>query len=223
MVETLLPRWEDLPNEIWYDTWERLHDLQLLCNLLSTSRLLQTLFASLSHQILTSIVHHARADQLRTFAAIIMILRHFPSRRNSIPHDDQTKLRPIMTAMTYQGVCVTLPALPNQSDAFRDMATLYSQTSHFVALFIASRCRQNGAGSTNPILSPPPLLPSEPPASQIELYRLHRAFWRYWLICEITYRTPVTSRSEHPIKAAQALRGLRIWELEEIYFIHQFL
>ncbi|KAI4181585.1 MAG: hypothetical protein L6R41_006543, partial [Letrouitia leprolyta] len=115
------------------------------------------------------------------------------------------------------------PVIYHPIFALDDIAFLYHDTDIFTTAFVQSRCRQ-------------PLRQSQPPQqtfntqivlSPTELHRIHRALWRFWTICEISYRKSTTTQGWHDRQAELAvhyfLGELKAWELEELECIVYFM
>ncbi|KAL8692089.1 MAG: hypothetical protein Q9218_002818 [Villophora microphyllina] len=113
--------------------------------------------------------------------------------------------------------------IPNLISTLRDLATLYHDTQHWTEEFVAACCHKPTVkGPTNDRCE---LLLRE--ISPSEKYRIHRALWRFWLLCELAYpRDAHEARGRRCLSADHAetfLKQFSLWEFKEMECIMRFL
>ena len=236
MVPESHNRLESLPNEILYTVLSAAPDILTLFNLTAAYPSLKPLYVTHYEDILVHVLQNSAFPQISKLASFVLLERYSTRSDDGI---DAPK-----------GICLNLATLKWERDrrideyisdetqicsidklwdplrALEDIATLYHDTDALTEAFFHSCCRRPGTSSVQyheaTILSPA----VEMSASPSEIYRIHRAMWRFWATCQAGYRTRSfgepqrdgVSRDFQPF-----IETLTSWEFEELMCIYHFL
>ncbi|KAI4275648.1 MAG: hypothetical protein LQ337_003079 [Flavoplaca oasis] len=151
-------------------------------------------------------------------ASTLLSLRHgeYSQKPRNEPFDDIDDW--LEDAETSFGV---IHILDDPISALEDITTTQRDIETWTSHFIRTRCVRPtipGAGTA--------ALSQEEPATSSEIYRIRRALWRFWLLCQLACPiTPCTVRHERheAYMMFPFWRNLTAWELEELECIYYFL
>ncbi|KAI4187014.1 MAG: hypothetical protein L6R41_003092 [Letrouitia leprolyta] len=104
--------------------------------------------------------------------------------------------------------------------ALKDIATFYDDIDCWITAFVRFRCRPPNSSVADPESRVRGRFPS-----RIELWRIRRALWRFWTMCELAYTNTQASKgglrtiNENAIRPfMQYLTLKKLEEVECIYF-----
>ncbi|KAI4236445.1 MAG: hypothetical protein L6R40_006155 [Gallowayella cf. fulva] len=124
---------------------------------------------------------------------------------------------------SYDGIRADHPGTQSPLPILNELASISQDTEYWTAAFIKSRCRRPRKTPGSPVQEES----RSHPASTAELYRIRRAFWRFWLLCNLAYpRTGPdcwVSGDNPKWFAISFIARLTEWELEEMRCIYHFL
>ncbi|KAL8784924.1 MAG: hypothetical protein Q9213_003666 [Squamulea squamosa] len=214
--------WENLPSEIWLIIQSAISDLPTLTNLIAAHPPLEKLFLSNYRNQLADVLVNASSLQFSRLVSGIIWLRYgrecgdqFNQQDYEIQLKDETQPW-------------KLPKLRYPLLVLADLAVLHRDIDYWTDAFLSSCCRGPELRMAKlKAKGPPP--PVERPSSPTEEYRIRRALWRFFFLCESTYNNhnpyPKLPRRScvRMIGVKDFLESITLWELEEIECLYLFL
>ncbi|KAI4247296.1 MAG: hypothetical protein LQ352_006202 [Teloschistes flavicans] len=229
-----------LPNTLLYMVLHYVPDLPTLINLTKAHPTIIDLAGKRYNKILSGVFLRSMHFELQRIALTLLSLRHGDHLGPMCLEDDTTALAAYRTScleLYHPDIPASATASPTFSgpddgldslwaslklrdprSAVEDIALYDQDIEYWVQSFVQSRCHR-------PTAQGPTDHPETPP-SQLELYRIRRAFWRFFLLCEIAYppQTGMTGRRPlHHEPALEFLARFQVWEFEELECIFRFL
>ncbi|KAL8924088.1 MAG: hypothetical protein Q9208_004225 [Pyrenodesmia sp. 3 TL-2023] len=210
-------RWAQLPPEIWDMILSALPDLWTLLQLMEVFPYLTVFFTVRYREFLVDILSNSESFQISKLASYVLSVRNRTTPAHEPLHPDLTSKDILRSVLENEEQPLEIPILENPLAALEDLVTLFDDTDYWTDAFIHQRCcrpRSRNAAVQGP----------EQRASRTELYRIRRALWRIWALCEAANST---SDSGQPTINVYAINdffeGLAAWELEEMECLYLFL
>ncbi|KAL9041199.1 MAG: hypothetical protein Q9180_001441 [Flavoplaca navasiana] len=186
----MFTHWLNLPNEILDNILHHVPDLPTLANLVQVHPVHQQLFIQRYSQIMVPTLKRSLPKQFQKIAATIQSLRYGSLSPNRLPRLDPFLILNVCLENTDQDC--QLDVLDDPLSALTDIAWIYNDSEYWTKKLLNSRCRQpqivdeQNSYTLNPASS----------VTQVELYRIQRAFWRFELLsnlasCETTTQSAV--------------------------------
>ena len=222
---SIYPHWESLPNELWCMILSSISDLQTLSNAISAFPSLYELFNYRHQEIFGAVLENSRPYQFSKIISAILILRYDRPFKHLCPEIRPAEALGILLSDALEGNQgrIDVPFIEDPLWALQEIARLCEDTQLFIQAFIQSRWRRPTNCTSHSISQPPP--PHLPEPKPVIEYRTRRAFWRFWLICEL--QRVSSKRSQWPLCFHDTFtiffRGLTNWEIEEMVGIYFFI
>ncbi|KAL8836987.1 MAG: hypothetical protein Q9176_005988 [Flavoplaca citrina] len=223
-------QWLDLPNEIIANILHHMPDLSTLANLVQSHILHKQLFIPRYRRILTCTFEKCLPKQYQRIAATIQSLRYGCFRFTS-----QDPFQAILAYLNDTSGRCMIDVLIDPLAALTDIAHIYTDIEHWTKIFFEICCRKPEIIREQESLTPN----TESPASKTELYRIRRAFWRFWLLYHLALaigdadsiypHLPPWMNSANPsarkskVRLANFQLTLTVWEAEELECVYYFL
>ncbi|KAL8879717.1 MAG: hypothetical protein Q9198_002727 [Flavoplaca austrocitrina] len=158
-----------------------------------------------------------------------MSIRHTRPLDQDLGIEDQNEPEENLEAL-FEGdthACMIL-TMDSPHEALSDMVSLYGDVEYLTSAFVLTLCRQPGLRFSDTEKGEEIVSPScEKPPSPIEFYRIRRALWRFWLLCDIAYHDPEPIRPRLNAINAYAVQclvqNMTLWESEELECVYFFL
>lgn len=139
-------------------------------------------------------IRHGRLDAHKTSAGETvlepkvgqsLLIDHLPMPRDAT--QSQSSCKPLEAGLDFyleksENPC-EIPPLDHPSSALQDIAMIHQDVEDWTYAFLSSCCRCPRMTADD--LNQP--LRQEIQTSPTEFYRIHRAFWRFWLLCDLVY------------------------------------
>lgn len=209
--------WPGLPPEIWYTILSAVPDLLTLIHLMLVFPHLEAYFAIRYRELFADILGNSSSFQISKLASYVLFVRHGTPPIYEYGLQKCTSKDILRTFLENdERPCVTC-RMDDPVAALVDLAALYDETDCWTDAFILQRCCQSR-------LKTPAVQGPERRASPTELYRVRRALWRIWALCE---SANTLSESRQPTVNVYAVNdffeGITPWELEEMECLYLFL
>lgn len=208
--------WTSLPNEISYNILSYM-DLWSLWAMVQTHPLQKLLYTARYQDLLLNALKTSLPRQFQMIASAILSLHHGEYSRkphNEPPDDFDSWLEDDETPCAVK-------TLGNPFIALKDIAIIQQDIEAWTSAFIRSRCVRPSTAGVQSIA-----LGQEDPVTSSELYRIQRALWRFWFLCQLACpKKPCTLRHQRHVAymVFPFMRNLTAWELEELECLYYFL
>ncbi|KAL9039822.1 MAG: hypothetical protein Q9180_002301 [Flavoplaca navasiana] len=175
------------------------------------------LFISRHAELISSALQSSLPLQVQRIASTLLSLRHgeYSQKPRNEPFEDIDDW--LEDAETFFGVEI----FDDPVSALEDIITIQCDIETWTSHFIRTRCvRPTIPGADTAALG------QEEPATSSEIYRIRRALWRFWLLCQLACpMIPFTVGHERheAYMIFPFCRTLTAWELEELECVYYFL
>ncbi|KAL8692086.1 MAG: hypothetical protein Q9218_002815 [Villophora microphyllina] len=236
-----------LPNEVLYMILPKLPDLPTLNNLIAIYPAFGDLVGARYSEIIPAIFRTSMPVEFQRIALALMLLRH-GDHADSMCLNTHPAALAAYNKIHFEQDClidselpVTVPTfcgldfyledgelpwehlkLQDPVRALEDIAVYHEDINHWVDAFVMSCCHK--PTELGPADTQGDWPEKEP--SQLERHRIHRAFWRFFLLCELACPRDTGTNGRRPLCAEDATALLiryPIWEFEELECIYLFL
>ena len=179
--------------------------------------------------LFANILQNPTPLQFAKIAAGIMSIRHTWPLDQDVGIEDQKEPEEILEAFLEGDThACMISIMDSPHGALSDMVSLYGDVEYLTGAFVLTLCRQPGLRFSDIKKGEEILLSScEKTPSPIEIYRIRRALWRFWFLCDLAYHDPDPVRPRRNAVTAYAVQclvqNMTLWELEDLECVYFFL
>ncbi|KAI4173504.1 MAG: hypothetical protein LQ346_008408 [Caloplaca aetnensis] len=178
---------------------------------------LTVLFAARYRELFADILGNSKSFQTSKLASYILSLGHGKLSMYEGVRQDRTSKHMLRELLENEEEACVMSKMDYPLTALEDIVTIYRDIDFWAAAFFRHICREPG-------MTEPALQRWERKPSPTELYRVRRALWRIWALCE---SANIRCIAGHCIVNSYAiydfLEGITLWEFEELECLYLFL